>query len=75
MNYEMQIIKGIPLRLIKRNYKNVKAKRFAINNTNQNIWIPNTCLEKDGTIISDKVDWIINSNEAMYKCKLAGVKI
>lgn len=35
MNYKTQYYKGIPLNLIYRKYKNMKAKRFVINHTNQ----------------------------------------
>ena len=50
MNYKTQYYKGIPLNLISRKYKNMKAKRFIINHTNQNVWIPNKHLKEDGTI-------------------------
>lgn len=51
MNLEMQYYRGIPLKLINRkDYKIKKAKRYTINNTNQNIWIPNKYLLNDGTI-------------------------
>lgn len=36
MNYKIQFYKTIPLQLIKRSYGIRKAKRFTINNTNQN---------------------------------------
>ena len=45
MNYKTQYYKGIPLNLIYRKYKNMKAKRFIINHTNQNVWIPNKHLK------------------------------
>jgi hypothetical protein len=50
LNLETQYYKGIPIRLIKRGYCNYNAKRFTLNSTNQNIWIPNCYLEKDGTL-------------------------
>lgn len=38
MNYETQYYRGLPLKLINRkDYKVRKAKRYTINNTNQNI--------------------------------------
>lgn len=40
----------VNLKMINRNYGNRKAKRFLINNTNQNIWIPNGYVNGDGTI-------------------------
>ena len=50
MNYKTQYYKGIPFNLISRKYKNMKAKRFVINHTNQNVWILNKHLKEDGTI-------------------------
>ena len=50
LNLSLQNYKGIPLRLISRNYIGYDAKRFTINDTNQNVWIPNKHLEEDGTI-------------------------
>lgn len=59
MNYSLQDYKGIPLRLIKRSYKNMKAKRFVINDTNQNVWIPNKHLLENGTIKkNENLDYI-----------------
>lgn len=50
MNTNIQIYKSIPIRLIVRRYGNRKAKRYTINETNQNVWIPNKHLLPDGTI-------------------------
>lgn len=51
LNFNMQYYKGIPLQLVNRKYgSDCKAKRFALNKTNQNVWIPNKFLEKNGTI-------------------------
>ena len=61
MNYDKQYYKDIPLRLIKRKYKSLKAKRFVINDTNQNVWIPNKHLENDGTIRQgENLDYIFS---------------
>lgn len=49
-NFDLQYYKGIPLRQIDRGYGQAKARRFTINETNQNVWIPCKHLEKDGTI-------------------------
>lgn len=46
MNYETQYYKGIPLNLVRRKYGNRNAKRFVINHTNQNVWIPNKHLKR-----------------------------
>ena len=50
-NTDTQYYKGIPVELIVReDYGCYKAKRFKINGSNQNVWIPNCYLEDDGTI-------------------------
>ena len=50
-NTDTQYYKGITVELIVREeYGCYKAKRFKINNSNQNVWIPNCYLEDDGTI-------------------------
>ena len=50
-NTETQFYRGIPLLLIERyDYHTKKAKRFTMNGTNQNVWIPNQYLLEDGTI-------------------------
>ncbi|GAB6719085.1 hypothetical protein [Streptococcus uberis] len=59
MNFEVQYYKGIPLKLIRRNYKFSLAKRYTLNGTNQNVWIPNKHLEEDGTIkTNENIDYI-----------------
>lgn len=74
-NYELQYYKGIPLKLIKRKYTGYKAKRFTINKTNQNIWIPNVYLESDGTIKSKaNLDFIFKTKQAKRKLELANFK-
>lgn len=40
----------INLKMIERNYGNMKARRFLINNSNQNIWIPMGYVKEDGSI-------------------------
>ncbi|WP_078598559.1 hypothetical protein [Evansella clarkii] len=73
MNFELQFYQGIPLRLIKRNYKKTKAKRFLINDTSQNVWIPNKHLTHDGTIKpGENLDYIFR--KAKRQLELAGVK-
>ena len=72
MNYNYQFYKGIPIRLIKRNYKNRKAKRFIINDTNQNVWIPNKHLKDDGTIKEgEDIDYVFR--RAVNQLTLAGI--
>lgn len=72
MNYELQIYKGIPIRLIKRNYSSYNAKRYTINNTNQNIWIPNRHLLNDGTIKSNEdIDYVFR--KAQNQLNISGI--
>jgi hypothetical protein len=73
-NLTTQSYKDIPLRLIERkSYKNQKAKRFTINSTNQNVWIPNSHLENDGTIKQgENIDYVFL--KAKRQLELAKVK-
>ena len=74
MNFKTQYYKGLPLRLIDRNYTNYNAKRFIINETNQNVWIPNKHLEEDGTIKeNEEIDYIFT--RAKNQLKYAGYDI
>lgn len=74
LNTDMQDYKGLPLRLIARkDYNNKHAKRYSINNTNQNVWIPNKYLEDDGTI-KDGVDIMFIFRKAQRQLELAGYK-
>lgn len=74
MNYSTQYYKGIPLNLIKRKYDNRKAKRYTINHTNQNVWIPNKHLSDDGTIKSgEDMDYIFNKSKR--KLEIAGMSL
>lgn len=64
MNYSTQYYKGIPLNLIKRKYGSRKAKRYTINHTNQNVWIPNKHLSADGTIKSgEDIDYVFRKSK------------
>ena len=72
MNYKTQYYKGIPLNLIYRKYKNMKAKRFIINHTNQNVWIPNKHLKEDGTIKEmEDIDYVFR--KSVRQLELAGI--
>lgn len=69
---EEQFYKSIPLRLIKRNYNGYQAKRFRINNTNQNVWIPNKHLYENGKIKeNENLDYVFR--KALHKLKIAGI--
>lgn len=72
MNYKTQYYKGIPLNLISRKYKNMEAKRFIINHTNQNVWIPNKHLKEDGTIKElEDIDYVFK--KSIRQLELAGI--
>lgn len=72
MNYETQYYKGIPLNLVRRKYGNRNAKRFVINHTNQNVWIPNKHLKEDGTIkITENIDYVFR--RSIRQLELAGI--
>ena len=76
LNFNLQEYRGIPLRLINRSYKkghpNGSAKRFVINHTNQNVWIPNRHLHEDGTLIEgENIDYVFR--RARRQLKIAGI--
>ena len=75
-NTDTQLYKNVPLELIvytESHFARLNAKRFRINNTNQNVWIPNTNLEPNGTIKSNaNIDWIFY--KANRQLELAGIK-
>lgn len=72
MNYDTQFYRGIPLNLINRNYQGYNAKRYVINHTNQNVWIPNKHLMDDGTIrAGENLDYVFK--KAKRKLEIAGV--
>lgn len=72
MNYKTQYYKGIPLVLINRKYGNRAAKRFAINGTNQNVWIPNRHLDSEGNIkAKENIDYVFR--KAKRQLELAGI--
>lgn len=50
----------------------MKAKRFVINHTNQNVWIPNKHLEEDGTIKgTENIDYVFR--KSIRQLELAGI--
>lgn len=75
-NTDVQMYKNVPLKLIvytESHFANLKAKRFTINGTNQNLWIPNVYLEPDGTIKTNaNIDFIIY--KSARQLELAGIK-
>lgn len=73
MNTATQYYKDIPLRLIvRKDYRALKARRFTLNGTNQNVWIPCQYLEVDGTIKPNvNIDFVFL--RAKIQLELAGV--
>lgn len=72
LNFEVQFYKGIPLRLIDRKYSGYKAKRFTLNGTNQNVWIPNKHLSEDGTILPNQdLDYVFR--KSIRQLEIAGI--
>lgn len=73
-NTSMQYYKGVPLKLIvytDKHFARLRAKRFTINNTNQNLWIPNKHLAPDGTILPDQdLDYILR--QSRNQIRIAG---
>lgn len=74
LNYKQQDYKGIPLQLINRKYGTAKARRFTLNGSNQNVWVPLKHLEPDCTIKEgEDIDYVFF--QAKRQCELAGIKI
>ena len=75
LNRSLQFYKGLPLRLVDgRDYKHLKAKRYLINDTNQNVWIPNRHLEENGIIKhGENLDYIFV--QSSRQLKLAGYEL
>lgn len=81
LNFNDQEYRGIKLRLIARkDYPHRDAKRFTLNDTRQNVWIPNKHLEADGTIKAcDNLDYIFRKSQnqlsyAGYTGAIIGIK-
>ena len=78
-NTDVQFYKEIPVRLIvytEEHFARLNAKRFTINHTSQNIWIPNSYLEPDGTIKLDAdIDFIFKQAYLQKKLKYANIHI
>lgn len=74
-NTNTQYYKHVPLNLIvytEEHFARLKAKRFRINHTNQNVWIPNVYLEPDCTI-KPNVDLDFIFLKAKRQLSLAGI--
>lgn len=75
-NTRTQMYKNVPLQLIiytENHFAKLKAKRFTINGTNQNIWIPNVYLEPDGTL-KENIDIDFIFYKSARQLELAGVE-
>jgi len=56
----------IPLRCFRRE---ARASRFVINETNQNLWIPNKHLDDEGNIkLGENIDYVIVKARSQIKC-------
>ena len=75
INTVTQYYKGIPIKCIPRkSYSYNSAKRFVLNNTNQNVWIPNKHLEEDGTLKKgENIDYVFK--KSLNQCKIAGINL
>lgn len=72
MNFGIQTYKGIPLKLIDRHYGGCKAKRFTLNGTNQNVWIPNKHLTEDGTVKEgENLDYVFR--KSINQLRISGI--
>jgi hypothetical protein len=73
LNTNLQFYKTVPLRqIVRKDYHTLKARRFLMNDTNQNVWIPCRCLEMDGTIKPNvNIDFIFMKSKRKFE--LAGI--
>ena len=75
INTSIQYYKTIPIQCIDRkSYKYDKAKRYTINGTNQNVWIPNKHLQNDGTLLAgENIDYVFRYR--WNQCRIAGIDL
>lgn len=72
MNFDIQMYKNIPLRLINRSYVNRAAMRYTLNGTNQNAWIPAKHLDRNGNIKEgEDIDYVFL--KATRQLSLSGI--
>ena len=72
LNFNLQVYRTIPIRLIDRYYGNKNAMRYTINETNQNVWIPKKHLYTDGTIKENEdIDYVFR--KAKNQLNIAGI--
>ena len=76
LNFNHQFYKGIKIQLIDRSYHKPSnsqghAKRFTLNDTNQNVWIPNKHLDDSGTLkCNENIDYVFR--KSFRQLELAG---
>ncbi len=74
MNLDIQIYKGIPIRMTARDCTGIGARRFRLNETNQNVWIPKKHLFEDGTLKEGEcIDYVFL--KAQNQLKYAGYEL
>lgn len=60
--FDVQFYKGIPFRLIDRNYDGKSAMRFVLGDTNQNVWIPARHLDASGKVKpNENIDYVFRA--------------
>ena len=69
--YEDQLYKGICLTLIPRKYDRENARRYRLNHTNQNVWIPLAYLHEDGRL-KDNINIDFVFRQSIRQLELAG---
>lgn len=72
-NIGVQNYRGIPVKLIvRKDYPFRQAKRYTLNDTNQNVWIPNKHLHPDGTIRDgEDLDYVFRAHG--HQLNIAGI--
>ena len=75
VNQKDQFYKGIKINcIVRHDYRWMKAKRFTLNGTNQNVWIPNKHLEMDGTLkAGENIDYVFMKR--WKQCTKAGIDL
>ncbi len=69
---ETQYYKNIPLKQVIRRYTGMKAHRYTMNGTNQNVWIPCKHLDETGKLLpGEDIDYVFR--QARNQCYYAGV--
>lgn len=78
LNLKRQEYKGIPLFLINRRYDDKNAMRFMLGSrtSGQNVWIPKSYLEEDGTLKPNiNIDFVFKTAYMQKKFTYAHIDI